>query len=58
MGYPTTIGANSEVRYHFAPRKEVPDERIFGSIAADLRIEAVDDSGSATSATRRVTVTR
>jgi hypothetical protein len=58
MGYPTSVGANSEVRYHFAPRKEVPDERIFGGIAADLRIEAVDDGGSATSATRRVTVTR
>ena len=58
MGYPTSVGANSEVRYHFAPRKEVPDERLFGGVAADLRIEAVDDTGAATSATRRVTITR
>lgn len=58
MGHSTSLGANSEVRLRFSPRKSVPDERIFGSIAADLRVEAVDDSGQATAATKRVTARR
>ena len=58
MGYDPSVGANGEARLRFAPRKEVPDERLFGGVAADLRVEAVDDTGSATSATTRVTVTR
>ena len=58
MGYNTTVGAHSELRYHFAPRKSVPDERIFGSISAELRVEAVDDTNTPTSATTRVTITR
>lgn len=58
MGYSTSVGAHSEVRYHFEPRRSVPDDRIFGSIAAELKVDAVDDTGTATSATTRVTVTR
>lgn len=58
MGYDTSIGAHSEVRYRFAPRKSVPDERLFGNVHADLQVEAVDDTGTPTSATTRVTVTR
>ena len=58
LGYDTTINSHAEVRYHFAPRKSVPDERIFGSIAAELKVEAVDDTGQTTSATTRVTITR
>lgn len=58
MGYDTSVGANSTVRYRFSQRKEVPDDRLFGSVSAELRVEAVDDAGSATSATTRVTITR
>ena len=58
MGYSTSIAANGELRYRFAPRKEVPDERLFGGVTAHLTVEAVDDGGSATSASTAVTVTR
>lgn len=58
LGYNTTVNSHGEVRYKFAPRKNVPDDRLFGSIAAELRVEGVDDTGTATNATTRVTVTR
>jgi hypothetical protein len=58
MGYPTTLGANSEIRYRFTPRKEVPDDRLFGGVSAELRVDATDDTGSETSATTVVTVRR
>ena len=58
MGFNTTVGANGELRYHFAPRRSVPDERIFGSLSAELQVEARDDTGAATSATAAVTIRR
>jgi hypothetical protein len=58
LGYETTIGPNSEVRYRFTPRKEVPDERLFGGVQAELKVEATDDTGVATSAATVVTVRR
>jgi len=58
MGYETSVGPNGELRYRFAPRKSVPDDRLFGSVAAELRVEAVDDTGQTTTATTRVTVRR
>jgi hypothetical protein len=58
MGYNTTLAANSEVRYRFSPRKEVPDDRLFGGVSAELTVEATDDTGTATSATTVVTVRR
>lgn len=58
LGYNTTIPANGEVRYRFAPRKEVPDERLFGGVSAQLTVEGTDDSGAPTSASTTVTVTR
>jgi len=58
MGYNTAIPPHGEVRYRFAPRKEVPDDRLFGSVAAELEVEATDDTGAATSARTTVTVTR
>lgn len=58
MGYATTVGANGERRYRFAPRKEVPDDRLFGGVNAQLIVEAADDSGSPTTASTSVTVTR
>lgn len=57
-GFSTSIGANGQLRYHFAPRKSVTDDRIFGALSAELRVDAVDDSGTSTSASTRVTVTR
>ena len=58
LGYPTTIPANGDLRYHLAPRKEVSDDRLFGSVTGQVRIEATDDSGAPTNASTTVTVTR
>lgn len=56
MGYGTTVNAHGELRYRFTPRKQVPDERLFGGVTAELRVDAVDDTGSETSASTTVTV--
>lgn len=58
LGYATTVPANGELRYRFTPRKEVPDERLFGGVSAELLVEATDDGGTPTSASTVVTVTR
>jgi hypothetical protein len=54
MGYATSIPANGELRYRFAPRKAVPDDRLFGSVSAELRVDAKNGVASTT----RVTITR
>lgn len=58
MGYATSIPARGEIRYRFSPRKEVPDERLFGGVSAELRVEARDTGGSPATATTIVTITR
>jgi len=58
QGFRTDIPANGELRYHFAPRKEVPDERLFGGVSARLTVDATDDSGAPASASTNVTITR
>lgn len=58
LGYSTSVPPNGELRYHFAPRKDVTDDRIFGGITADIRVDATDESGTATSATTTVSITR
>jgi hypothetical protein len=58
LGFSTTVNANGELRYRFSPREEVPDERLFGSVSAELRVDAVDDTGRETSASTSVTVRR
>ena len=58
MGLPTNVPANGEWRYHMHPRRAVTDERLFSSITATARIDAVDDNSAATSASTTVTVTR
>jgi hypothetical protein len=58
LGHNTTIQGRTEVRYRFNPRKEVPDDRLFGGVSAELRVDAVDDTGAATSASTSVTVRR
>ncbi len=58
LGYATRIPANSEVRYRFTPRKEVPDDRLFGSVSAELRAIAHDDTGAPANASVTVTIRR
>ena len=58
LGYSTSINARGEIRYRFTPQKEVPDERLFGSVSAELRVDARDDTGATTNATTVVTVRR
>jgi hypothetical protein len=58
MGYSVDVGAGGEVRYRFAPRQKVPDDRLFGSVSAELRVDATDDSGAPTNARTVVTVVR
>ncbi|HET7437682.1 MAG TPA: hypothetical protein VFN10_23455 [Thermoanaerobaculia bacterium] len=58
LGFSTHVPANSELRYHFAPRKAVPDDRLFGSVSADLRVEAHDDNGAPATASTNVTISR
>lgn len=58
MGYNTSMNPHGTLRYRFAPRKNVTDDRIFGALSAELRVDAVDDTGSTTSASTRVTVRR
>ena len=58
-GYPTEIGASQEIRYRFSPTREVPDERLFGNVSAELVVEAINDRGQAVPPARtRVSVTR
>ena len=56
MGYSTTIPAHGELHYHFAPRRDVPDERYIDVLKAELRVDATDDTEAATSASTVVTV--
>lgn len=58
MGYPSTIPANGELRYRFAQRHEVPDDRLFIGVRAELRVEGVDAGGVPLTATTKVTITR
>lgn len=58
MGYGTSLAANGELRYRFSPRKDVPDERLFSGVTAELRVEAVDDTGTPTEAATNVSVRR
>lgn len=58
LGFSTTVPPNGELRYHFAPRKSVPDERLFGGVSANLRVDATDDTGTPTNASTTVTVRR
>ena len=58
LGFATRIPANGEARYRFVQRHSVPDERLFGGVSAELKVEARDDSGTPTTATTSVTVTR
>jgi hypothetical protein len=58
LHFPTELAANGELRYHFAPRHEVPDERLFGGVTAEVRIDAKDGNGVPTTSRTTLTVTR
>jgi hypothetical protein len=58
MGHDPALGPLSERRFRFNPRKEVPDDRLFGGVTAELRVEGTDDTGTPTNATTSVTVRR
>ena len=58
LGFDTTVPANGELRYHFTPRKSVPDDRLFGGVRAELHVEGQDDTGAPANAQTTVTVTR
>ena len=58
LGFATSIVAKGEIHYHFDPRKDVTDDHLFSSVYGDVRVEAIDDNGSRTSSTTRITVTR
>ena len=58
LGYSTTLPANGELRYAFRPRKQVTDDRLFGGVTAEVRVDAVDDTGTAASASTTVGVRR
>jgi len=56
LGFATMIQANGELHYHFVPRKDVPDERLFSSVYGDIRVEGMDDNGTRTSTTTTITL--
>lgn len=58
MGIRRDVPANGEWRYHLQPRRAVTDERLFSSVTASVRVDATDDTGTATSTSTRVSVTR
>ena len=56
LGFATAIQAKGEIHYHFVPRKDVLDERLFTSVYGDVRVEGIDDNGSRTSTTTTITL--
>lgn len=56
LGFATAIQAKGEIHYHFNPRKDVPDDRLFSSVYGDVRVEATDDNGSRASTTTTIMV--
>ena len=58
LGYATNIPGNGELRYHFAPRRDVTDERLFNGVYGEVHVGAADDTGTPTTAKTTVTVTR
>jgi len=56
LGFATAVQAKGEIHYHFVPRKDVPDERLFTSVYGDIRVEGIDDNGSRTTTTTTITL--
>jgi hypothetical protein len=58
LGFATTLQSKGEIHYHFAPRKEVSDDRLFSSVYGDIRVEGTDDNGARTSTTTTITLAK
>ena len=58
LGYSPHIPANGEMHYHFDQRRDVTNELLFQGVYADIRVEGHDESGAATTAATRVSVTK
>jgi hypothetical protein len=58
LGFPTGIAGNGELRYHFAPRQQVGDERLIDGVYGEVRVSAADDTATPTTASTRVTLSR
>jgi len=56
LGFATAVQAKGEIHYHFAPRKDVPNEGLFTSVYGDIRVEGIDDNGSRTTTTTTITL--
>jgi len=57
-GYSSSVKSGSEIRYSFNPRKDVPDDRLFGQVTAELTAEGRDANGNPVRAVTRVTLRR
>lgn len=58
MGYPTALAAGGDITYRLNPRKDVPDERLFGGVEGELRVDGTDANGNRVWAEENVTVRR
>ena len=58
MGHDPELAPHSQVRFRFNQKREVPDERLFSGVSAELRVDATDDAGTPINATTVVTVRR
>jgi hypothetical protein len=56
LGFATAIQAKGQIHYHFVPRKDVPDDRLFSSVYGDIRVEGIDDNGTRASTTTTITL--
>jgi hypothetical protein len=57
-GFPDAIPAGGVIRYEMNLRRDVPDDRLFSSVHADVRVEAIDANGNRIAARQNVTVRR
>jgi hypothetical protein len=58
LGFGTSLPPHGQLRYHFSERESVPDERLFGGVAATLRVDATDDTSTHLTTSTAVTVRR
>jgi len=56
LGFATAVQAKGDIHYRFAPRKDVPDDRLFTSVYGDIRVEGIDDNGARTTTTTTITL--
>lgn len=57
-GFATSVDAGKSIRYSFRQKHDVPDERLLGSVKAELLIEGTDALGNRTTARATVGVVR